>query len=229
MIEKDWLEQRYTRDVASIADIAEEAGCSIHNIKRLLQKWQVKREPGKTRIVAWNKGLTKETNDSLKRLAESRLGEGNPMHGRPAWNTGLTKETSEILAENGRKLAGIPISDEAKKKMSLEKTGLRGEEANNFKRGFHENVHGYLVVSDGKVKDYLHRVVAKNYLGRDLEPGEHVHHLDGDKTNNEPSNLIVLSRSAHTKLHRYCSVDDVEGQKNWLAQNDIDYLVLNEG
>ena len=30
--------------------------------------------------TAWNKGLTKETSESLKRLSEQRKGEGNPMY-----------------------------------------------------------------------------------------------------------------------------------------------------
>lgn len=34
-----------------------------------------------------------------------------------------------------------------------------------------------------------HRVVMKKMLGRDLLPGESVHHIDGDRTNNDPSNL----------------------------------------
>jgi HNH endonuclease len=39
----------------------------------------------------------------------------------------------------------------------------------------------------------LHRLVAASVLNRDLEPGEVVHHLNGDKTdNNHPENLRVL-------------------------------------
>ena len=38
-------------------------------------------------------------------------------------------------------------------------------------------------------------------LGRRLRPGEVVHHIDGDKTNNDPSNLAPLKRGKHTRLH----------------------------
>jgi hypothetical protein len=48
----------------------------------------------------------------------------------------------------------------------------------------------------------LHRVLAENRLGRLLEPEEVVHHRDEDKTNNDPSNLEVLTRSAHSAHHR---------------------------
>lgn len=48
----------------------------------------------------------------------------------------------------------------------------------------------------------LHRVLAENRLGRLLEPNEHVHHRDGDKTNDRPDNLEVLLASAHAREHR---------------------------
>lgn len=49
---------------------------------------------------------------------------------------------------------------------------------------------------------YEHRVVAEEILGRPLREGEVVHHLDCDRTNNDPSNLIVLaSKADHVKLH----------------------------
>ncbi len=47
-----------------------------------------------------------------------------------------------------------------------------------------------------------HRVVAEQILGRPLAPGEVVHHIDGDKRNNDPSNLQVLaSQAEHARLH----------------------------
>lgn len=38
----------------------------------------------------------------------------------------------------------------------------------------------------------LHRHLAEEFLGRPLLPGEIVHHRDGDSTNNDPRNLLVL-------------------------------------
>lgn len=32
--------------------------------------------------------------------------------------------------------------------------------------------------------------------------GMHVHHLDGDKTNNDPSNLVVVTCEEHARLHK---------------------------
>ena len=53
----------------------------------------------------------------------------------------------------------------------------------------------------------LHRVVAETLLGRPLLASEVVHHRDGDRTNNAPSNLIVLPSQryhAHIEYHLRC-------------------------
>lgn len=50
---------------------------------------------------------------------------------------------------------------------------------------------------------YEHIKVAQEFMGRRLRRGEIVHHLDGDRSNNNPKNLLVLERSQHVKLHEW--------------------------
>jgi len=49
---------------------------------------------------------------------------------------------------------------------------------------------------------YVHRHLASLKLGRWLDHNENVHHLDGDRQNNDLDNLVVLTRSEHAKKHR---------------------------
>lgn len=49
---------------------------------------------------------------------------------------------------------------------------------------------------------HLHRVVAELLLGRKLKRGEVVHHIDGNKQNNDRENLMVFSSQAeHAAWH----------------------------
>jgi hypothetical protein len=58
--------------------------------------------------------------------------------------------------------------------------------------GEHNATHAYA---------YEHDIVMESKIGRRLLPNEEVHHDDENKQNNEPSNLIVKTKSAHMKHH----------------------------
>ena len=75
--------------------------------------------------------------------------------------------------------------------------------ANNPNWSGGRNIHsGYVMIwIDGKYV-YEHRYVAEQKLGRKLKPKEVIHHIDGNKTNNDPDNIEVYpSHSAHMKNH----------------------------
>lgn len=46
-----------------------------------------------------------------------------------------------------------------------------------------------------------HRVVAEKILGRALVKGEIVHHKDGNKKNNNPANLEIMTQGEHMREH----------------------------
>ena len=57
---------------------------------------------------------------------------------------------------------------------------------------------GYLYLG----KERVHRVEAAKKVGRNLAPGEIVHHIDGDKGNNQHNNLYVCkSIKEHNRIH----------------------------
>lgn len=48
---------------------------------------------------------------------------------------------------------------------------------------------------------FLHRALMENKLGRLLTSDEVVHHKDGNKKNNDISNLELMDRRSHARLH----------------------------
>lgn len=50
---------------------------------------------------------------------------------------------------------------------------------------------------------HTHRLVMEEKIGRNLKPGEVVHHIDGDIRNNSPDNLMLFqSQAEHLKWHK---------------------------
>jgi len=89
-------------------------------------------------------------------------------------------------------------------------TYSRGASSPHWKGGIrHGHDWGYLRCSDGK---YLHRLVMEEYLGRRLSMHEHVHHLNGDVTDNRPENMEILTNSEHRKLHAVQQKRNKKGQ-----------------
>lgn len=60
---------------------------------------------------------------------------------------------------------------------------------------------GYVIKSINRKLTYQHRFVMEAHLGRKLETWEHVHHKDGNRTNNQIQNLELISASQHAREH----------------------------
>lgn len=88
--------------------------------------------------------------------------------------------------------------------------GRKGEQNNMWKGGRSIASNGYVLIrvglshplSDTRGYAYEHRLVASQKIGRSITSSEHVHHINGDKTDNRPENLEVLTVVEHRLVHR---------------------------
>lgn len=62
-----------------------------------------------------------------------------------------------------------------------------------------ENGEGYMLVKKSRKAWYIHRLMAQFTSYIDIS-NYHVHHLDNDKGNNRPENLVLLSFQQHAAL-----------------------------
>ena len=88
-----------------------------------------------------------------------------------------------------------------------ENRGRSGDRANNWRGGRHPDTFGYIMIykpehpfadNHGCVRE--HRLIMEKHLGRYLTKQEEIHHIDGNKKNNEISNLLLTDRSNHARI-----------------------------
>jgi hypothetical protein len=86
-------------------------------------------------------------------------------------------------------------------KANIKDSAIRRGEASAC--GVSHKASGYIEVTIGVDKGrYVHVLRMEKRLGRRLLPDEEVHHIDGNKSNNDDDNLALVTKSGHARLHR---------------------------
>lgn len=89
------------------------------------------------------------------------------------------------MAKLNAEMNPMRMTEEVKAKLSLSRRGSGEGKTYQKQKGRH-----------------VHRQVAEQMLGRKLKPGEVVHHINRDKRDNRPENLMVFACQAdHAKWH----------------------------
>jgi hypothetical protein len=124
----------------------------------------------------------------LQKLCECGCGEFTPIAHRTRSGRGQ-KKGEPLRFINGHNSRLLTSEEQARRASFRDPDALRYS-------GSPENYIKY----KGR---HMHRVEAEKMLGRPLEPGEIVHHKDGNKWNNDHSNLEVMTQSEHLRIHNH--------------------------
>lgn len=180
----------------------------------------------KIRLSKLGKKRTPFSQEWCQKLTLSRIGNKNPMFGKkhlkkakkkmslihigkvpwnknkkgvmpPAWNKG-----KHIYLGGGFKKGHIPWNKDKRYPQISGKKHPKWKIGEWINRGY---IYSYSPNHPYNVKHYVrkHRLVIEKYLNRYLLPNESVHHIDGDKQNNNKFNLMAFdSISSHRRFEK---------------------------
>lgn len=93
-----------------------------------------------------------------------------------------------------------------------------------------QDTNGYIIVyipdhhkamKSGVFQGYVyeHVLMAEEILDRPIREGEVIHHLDENRSNNSPDNLLPLSHPAHSKIHGWINRNIITPTKEQEIRN----------
>lgn len=184
-------------------EIAAQEGCSVATVCRWRQRHGLSANTKRELVEG-------EQWQEVRRLIEA----GEPL-------SEVSRQTG-VFVETIRKFAarrGLEYARADRRTPAKEVHGTIGYGGYVELRVDRDGPYGNLIVHGGKHTGYaaLHRMRMQDKLGRQLRPGEVVHHIDGDIYNNSPANLAVFaSEREHLDHHAETGVERCkEARDRW--------------
>lgn len=159
--------------------------------------------------IAWNKGLTKETDERLKKIGKKV---SKSRKGIEPWNKGLTKETDERIKKMGENTSkgrlkrkqelGYLISPEARRKQGKAISGVNNPNWNP-NRGevyapYGENFYNQNIRNRKWDLQNSRDMLTGTILNPDKK--NDYHHIDYCKSNDDPDNHCFVSSNNHMRI-----------------------------
>ena len=250
-----------------------------HNHKKLSEEHKKRLSEAMKGKIPWNKGLTKETDERVRKYAE-KISEGIKGKNHPMYGKHLSEETKNKISKSEK---GKIVSDKTRKRMS--KSRLKRREELGYLNSPEAKINmsesrlkrkqelGYLNSPEARIKqgktmklkwediEYKNKHSGKNHYmwnpnraevyapygenfyneklrnrkwklqnGRDLLTGikldinkkPQYHHIDYDKSNDDPENHCFLSNGNHTRITtRQTNLIKSERYKKVLRENTL--------
>ena len=102
-------------------------------------------------------------------------------------------EIASVYNVSSRTITRVLKENGVDRRPAQHRIRLTGEMANGWKRGYYMRRDGYVIAHVDGARILQHRLVMEKYIGRALRSDEVVHHKDGNHSNNNISNLELLT------------------------------------
>lgn len=181
--------------------------------------------------IPWNKGLTKETSDGVRRISESKIGDNNPMR------------RIEVAKKNSESNKGKKLSEETIQIMKLrtgERNGFYGKKHSDKTRKYLSEKRKEI----WKTEDYVRKImkaynvqpnkkeIQLDKILRIVLPGQYKYVGDGQIII-EGKNPDFINCNGHKKIIElfgdyFHDVSEIEGRKNHFSKYGYETLIIWE-